>query len=1160
VARTTNVTSFTVGGLRDGISYRFTVAAVNRAGTGPRSRESAAVTPRRPAPPSPPENVTAFAGYQSATVAWSAPASTGGAPVSRYTITTRPGHVVTTVPGDEGKAIVAGLTDGVRYALTVTATNTAGTSRTSAAARVTPAVTVPDPPSNVEVATTGSGAVKVQWSPPAGAGGSPLTGYVLSVSNGGPTSTVGPSVRSMTIDGLNPANSYSFSIAARNARGTSTPSASSAVTPDAKAAPAVVVLDAAALAALSRVRTDGALTFTDPPGQVSGLRPGDVIAAGVSKATPQGLLRMVDGVSSHGGTTTVTTSPAALNQAVTAGGLALGGTLGAGSVASFVPARPGIRLLRPAAADAGVSLGGSIGVSIDADLYKSTDDRTVHADAMISLTPAVDLSVSVSGGHIDASFQATVTEAGSVALKAQLSHEFSASIPLGEVTFGPIVFTIGPVPVVITPELSLSLDADGTITVGAQTTAGQSITYGVTLTSTDGRVSATPINQHTSFFSPPTLFDSLDLQIGPEAELSLLLYDAVGPYVKDELSLAKLHASTTEDPWWTLSAENVVSAGFKLSALGDDIADWSKSPLIDSTWPIANAGGPFMGVLISPDPASVAPGRSIQLSARVQRSPDQAVTWSVQRRGGTISRTGRYTAPAVAGYYPVTATSPASGLKPATAGIIVVRVGAQPPSAPTHVTAAPTGPGEATLSWTRPADTGGSPLHSYRVTSFPPGGVGIAGGNDTSTVVTGLSPGGTYQFALSAVNAAGPGPASAATAPITIPNVDPYVTSSWPADYGQLNGDPANPGETIISSTTTGSLRQTSTSKLLPDGQDQSPADQPPVVSDGYVYVPIGADLTVFNARTGALAYKVALPYNTQWGDIIVPGNGRAYLITNGAGAPANGAVVAVNLTTRRVAWVRTDKNCAYPHSGTFADGVLVTTGIDTCGSDGSTGKVLWNFSFPYPDITFGGITNGSLVYLTRQNATGDGQDFWLIGLNPATGAVKINRFFDEPGGGLMMAGGTLVLSTVVISGDPEPAVLGLDPATGLTEWTYTDGERPESATTDGSSIWLNECGKLVKLDAATGILFESVTSAAVPCSGPELAGDLIWMQEQGAKSGELSAEAVSASDLKKAASIRLPSDTFSNTDSLPVIADGHLFIVQQVGSAKWRLMAWGLP
>lgn len=77
-------------------------------------------------------------GNQQATVAFTAPSSQGGASISGYTVTANPGGFTNT--GAASPIPVLGLTNGVSYTFTVTATNSAGTGAASAASNaVTPA-------------------------------------------------------------------------------------------------------------------------------------------------------------------------------------------------------------------------------------------------------------------------------------------------------------------------------------------------------------------------------------------------------------------------------------------------------------------------------------------------------------------------------------------------------------------------------------------------------------------------------------------------------------------------------------------------------------------------------------------------------------------------------------------------------------------------------------------------------------------------------------------------------------------------------------------------------------------------------------------------------------------------------------------------------------
>jgi hypothetical protein len=91
-----------------------------------------------PGAPGAPTSVIATAGDASASVAFTAPASAGGSPITSYTVTSSPGSV--TASGASSPITVTGLTNGTAYTFTVTATNAQGTGPASAASNsVTPA-------------------------------------------------------------------------------------------------------------------------------------------------------------------------------------------------------------------------------------------------------------------------------------------------------------------------------------------------------------------------------------------------------------------------------------------------------------------------------------------------------------------------------------------------------------------------------------------------------------------------------------------------------------------------------------------------------------------------------------------------------------------------------------------------------------------------------------------------------------------------------------------------------------------------------------------------------------------------------------------------------------------------------------------------------------
>jgi hypothetical protein len=179
-----------------------------------------------PAPPGPPQNVSAVAGNGQATVSFSPPADSGTFPVTGYRAICGNPDSGPSNTGSSSPIVVSGLANGVTVTCLVQAISAAGDGFFSAPSNaVTPqaAPTLPGAPTGVSAAR-GNERATVTFSPPSSNGGSAILDYTATCGSSSKTGASSP----LVVTGLTNGTTVGCTVKARNAVG-SGPASSPAV-------------------------------------------------------------------------------------------------------------------------------------------------------------------------------------------------------------------------------------------------------------------------------------------------------------------------------------------------------------------------------------------------------------------------------------------------------------------------------------------------------------------------------------------------------------------------------------------------------------------------------------------------------------------------------------------------------------------------------------------------------------------------------------------------------------------------------------------------------------------------------------------------------------------------------------------------------------------
>ena len=367
--------------------------------------------------------------------------------------------------------------------------------------------------------------------------------------------------------------------------------------------PDVVVLEDAAMSAF--IRNDGTTYyFYSSAAQIGALKPGDIIVSGKG----EGLLRKVTSVQTFGDQIVLETTDASLSEVVREGTISWTKHFTEDDPGQEASAANGAQLM---AALSQVRLAESDGGGVKASLKRSIDkvlfdDKGIKVEitGSIELSAALDIAWDYSEWGLQEFKTTFITELNNqLSLKASgKSPELDITKELFRKTFEPVFFMVGPVPVVIIPEVVVYVgvkgNADGSVTATVHLNTNR--TAGVYWKNGEGWSSIDEYNPPAFTWDPIVASAKASLSGRLSPAINLMLYGLIGPQLRLEGSLeAKIQANAEVKPGDAFIHLNAaLYGGFGayvsvqsdvLKMIGLDIGKYEKE-LFGAQWKLAEWG------------------------------------------------------------------------------------------------------------------------------------------------------------------------------------------------------------------------------------------------------------------------------------------------------------------------------------------------------------------------------------------------------------------------------------------------------------------------------------------------------------------------------------------------------------------------------------------
>ena len=290
--------------------------------------------------------------------------------------------------------------------------------------------------------------------------------------------------------------------------------------------PTTKVLEPTDRQGLLEVRADGTMVFSAASGIANRLEADDVVVSEPASAAPMGLLRKVTSVREAGDVVIVTTVGAELREAVHEGSLSVTLDLDEADLEGSLALRSGVAVQ-------------GLGHTIDTDF--GTGGR-LQVTGSLDIDPILDLDIGISCSRkvlgiciaipdLNVLVKVGFEETADLSIVGSENFDFDEEFAIARHDFKPVTFSIGPIPVVLTPRLDLFLTTSGSLTGDLSFTADQSLTLagGFSFDSDTGFDDI--VQNESSFDHGNVAFDgeaSARASVG--GRFQIRLYGVVGPF------------------------------------------------------------------------------------------------------------------------------------------------------------------------------------------------------------------------------------------------------------------------------------------------------------------------------------------------------------------------------------------------------------------------------------------------------------------------------------------------------------------------------------------------------------------------------------------------------------------------------------------------------